>query len=79
MDINTILLDMDVLIPEHIVRNSDGSYSIFINSRLSHERQLEAYKHALKHINDGDFEKGDADLIELDAHNIETTKEICFV
>jgi len=78
LDINTFLLDMDVLIPEHVVRNRDGSYSIFINSRLSYDRQLEAYKHALKHIKDGDFDKKDADRIEFEAHNLETATEICF-
>ena len=69
MDINIHLLDMDVLIPEQIVRNSDDSYSIFINSRLTRERQVAAYAHALKHIQNGDFEKPDADKIETDAHN----------
>lgn len=75
MDINTYLLDMDVLIPEHIVKNNDDSYSIFINSRLTHERQLAAYAHALKHIQNGDFEKPDADQIELQSHDIESAKE----
>lgn len=78
MDVNTFLLDMDVLIPEQIVQNSDGSYTIFINSRLSHERQIEAFKHALKHIDNVDFEKSDADSIELEAHDLEIEKEICF-
>lgn len=79
LNVNTILMDMDVLIPEHIVRNSDDSYSIFINARLSHDRQLDAYKHALKHIENDDFEKQNVDKIELEAHNFETAKEICFV
>ena len=72
MDVNTKVIDMDVLVPEQIVKNRDDSYTIFINARLSHNKQLEAYKHALKHIENGDFEKDDADGIELDAHNMET-------
>ena len=62
---------MDVLVPEQIVKNRDDSYTIFINARLSHNKQLEVYKHALKHIENGDFEKYDADSIELDAHDME--------
>ena len=69
LEINTKLMNMDVLIPEHIIKNNDGSYTIILNARLSHERQLEAYEHALKHIQNGDFEKNDADKIENDAHS----------
>ena len=59
---------MDVLVGEQITANSDGSYTIFLNARLSHERQLEAYAHALSHIQGNDFEKDNADMIELSAH-----------
>ena len=68
MDINTKIIDMDVLVGEQITANSDGSYTIFLNARLSHERQLEAYTHALRHIQGNDFEKDNADMIELSAH-----------
>ncbi len=68
MDINTKIIDMDVLVGEQITANSDGSYTIFLNARLSHERQLEAYAHALRHIQENDFEKENADQIEVEAH-----------
>lgn len=64
LDINTQLIDMDVLISEQIVRNRDDSYTIFLNSRLNHERQMAAYLHAINHIQNGDFEKESATLIE---------------
>ena len=66
--INTRLIDMDVLVGEQIIKNSDDSYTILLNARLSHERQLECYKHALLHINNEDFEKDNADVIEFNAH-----------
>lgn len=69
MDINTILIDMDVLIGEQVIKNRDDSYTILLNSRLSHERQLECYFHAINHIKSNDFEKSNADMIELEAHN----------
>ena len=66
--INTRLIDMDVLVGEQVIKNNDDSYTILLNARLSHERQLECYKHALLHINNEDFEKDNADVIEFNAH-----------
>ena len=68
LDINTKLIDMDVLVGEQVIKNNDDSYTILLNARLSHERQLECYKHALLHINNEDFEKDNADVIEFNAH-----------
>ena len=70
MDVNTQLIDMDLLVSEQVVKNKDDSYTIFLNARHSHERQLEAYKHAMEHIAKADFEKEDADAIEFHAHKL---------
>ena len=70
LDINTRLIDMDVLVGEQIIKNNDDSYTILLNARLSHERQLECYRHALLHINNEDFEKDNADKIEYKAHGV---------
>lgn len=37
------LIDMDYLVKEQVVSNPDGSFSIFINARLSAAQQMEAY------------------------------------
>ena len=68
LDINTRLIDMDVLIGEQVIKNNDDSYTILLNARLSHERQLECYRHALLHISNDDFEKDNADEIECKTH-----------
>lgn len=68
-DIFVRYLDMDVNVSEHVIQNPDGSYTIFINSRLTWERQQEAYEHALGHIKNFDFEKTDSQRIEYDAHS----------
>lgn len=68
LDINTQIIDMDVLVGEQIIKNNDDSYTILLNARLSHERQLECYRHALLHISNDDFEKDNADKIEKRAH-----------
>lgn len=60
---------MDVLVGEQVIKNKDDSYTILLNSRLSHERQLECYLHAINHIHSNDFEKSNSNIIELEAHN----------
>ena len=49
------IMDMDTMVPEHLVKNEDNSYTIFLNARLSKENQLKSYYHALRHINENDF------------------------
>ncbi|MDY2725794.1 MAG: hypothetical protein SOV36_03125 [Anaerostipes faecalis] len=61
------LLDLDN-IPEAVSANADGSYTIFINSKLSAERQKYEALHALFHILEKDFEKSNVGLIEENAH-----------
>lgn len=68
MDVNTKVINMDVLIPEQIVKNKDDSYTIFLNARPSREKQLQAYLHAMQHIENGDFDKNDVQEIEIVAH-----------
>ena len=41
-----------------VTPNPDGSFSIYINSNLSQERQKEALEHELEHIEDNDFYNG---------------------
>lgn len=77
MEYNVKLLDMDCAIPEQVIKNNDDSYTIILNSRLSSERQFEAYLHAIKHITGNDFNKNDADRIEFDSHNSEIALELC--
>lgn len=51
-----------------VILNEDGSYTIFINSRLNYEQQMKAYLHAMKHIVGEDFRKEDVQHIEYLAH-----------
>lgn len=67
-DINVQLMDMDTMIPEHLVKNDDDTYTIFLNARLSKDRQLKSYFHALQHIKENDFEEVNVQKIELEAH-----------
>ena len=48
--IGVYFLDMDTAVEEEVHPNEDGSFSIFINARISQARQMIAYQHALAHI-----------------------------
>lgn len=68
-DVNVVLLDFKTSKGnEMISANEDGSYTILINSRLSYAGQLKAYEHAIKHIQQNDFEKDDVQKIEYETH-----------
>lgn len=68
-DVNTVLADMPCSIAAYTIANADMSYTVVLNSRLNYERQLLAYHHELKHIENGDYDKRcSVDLIEFYAH-----------
>ncbi len=71
-DIFVHIIDFDSTTTKEVVTcNADGSYSIFINARISQEQQNNAYIHALKHILRLDFESSSsADVIEAYTHRL---------
>lgn len=62
--IGVYFLNMDTAVEEEVHPNEDGSFTIIINARISSERQMLAYQHALEHIMNDDFSKSCADDIE---------------
>ena len=65
-DVNVYMNDLPTTIPAFVVSNSDGSYTIILNARLSREQHLKSYEHEMNHILNGDYErKCPADLIEI--------------
>ena len=48
--------------------DTEGNYTVYTNCNDTHERRLQAYKHELEHIKNGDFEKSDVQEIESEAH-----------
>lgn len=66
-DINIIYSDiMPIGINGHLIVNHDGSYTIFINAKISSNHQQEALEHELDHIRRDDFysDYGDVQYIE---------------
>lgn len=68
-DVNVRLIDMPGTIPAYCIANPDLSFTIVLNAKLNYERQLQAYHHEMKHIENGDYNKKcSVDFIECYAH-----------
>ena len=68
-DVNVFLYDFhNTKGNEMVCLNEDDTYTVLINSRLDYESAQKAYIHALRHIDNHDFEKADVQEIEYQAH-----------
>lgn len=68
-DVNCINVDMPSTIKSFTVYNSDMTYTIVLNSRLTREQRLISYHHEMQHIERGDYDRTcDVGLLELYAH-----------
>lgn len=68
-DVNVVVIDFKSYKGKEMVSaNEDGSYTILINARLSYDGQLNAYEHAMRHIENDDFQENDVQAIEYKAH-----------
>ena len=69
-DVNCVLADLPSTVPAYVVSNSDCSYTIVLNARHTHEHHLISYYHEMNHIENGDYEKRNADIVEIHAHGL---------
>lgn len=58
---------------EAVTLNEDGSYTVFIDAKLSQEERAKKYLHALTHIIGEDFGKENVQEIEKEAHKKDRT------
>jgi len=69
-EINVLYVDMPTTVRSYVVNNIDMTYTIILNSRLSHEQNLISYAHELQHIKNGDYDKKcNVDVIEINTHS----------
>lgn len=62
-------IDMPCKIGATAISHEDGTFSVYVNSRLSVEKQKESYLHEMRHIKGDDFYKNlSVQLIEMRAH-----------
>lgn len=55
-------------IREAVMPCLDGGYTVYIDDRLSPEGKRRAFRHAVRHIKNKDFDKYDVGTIETQAH-----------
>lgn len=67
-EVQIFLMQMPGKVNECVTHNADGSYTIFINESLGQVARMNAYHHAMTHIENYDFEKYNSDEIEFNAH-----------
>ena len=68
-DVNTLLVDLPGTIKAFVAKDTDDFYTIYLNSRLSHEQNLVSFIHEMEHIENDDFYSDlTADQIERVRH-----------
>lgn len=73
-DVNVVVMDFKTAKGNELVTLiEDGSFTRLINARLSYAGQLKAYEHAMRHINENDFQKEDVQSTEYTTHYVENT------
>ena len=66
-DIYTYLVPMPGGVREYVTPCSDG-YTVYINDQLDEEHRLQAYQHAVHHVQNNDLGAGNVQQIESLAH-----------
>ena len=54
-DVNTLLVDLPGTIKAFVAKDTDDFYTIYLNSRLSHEQNVVSFIHEMEHIENDDF------------------------
>lgn len=78
-DLNVQYLDMPTTVHGRTIPNEDGSYTVILNSRLSHDGQLRAWDDETEHINSDhlDYDNGKTvQEMECESHKIEMVKQV---
>ena len=73
-DIYVYLIDMPTNISEMITPCS-GGYTVYLNARKSYSERVQAYLHALRHVERGDFDYDNCKTIqqiEYETHKEDT-------
>lgn len=75
VDVFTYLVELPDQIEEMVVPCLDG-YTVYIDQNLTAERRVSAFRHALRHILQGDHEKADVGQIERNTQDEEIAQRI---
>lgn len=64
------LVDLPDQVREMVTPCVDG-YTVYLNARLTYTGRVQAYHHAIEHIDRNDWEKANVQEIEKDVHRKE--------
>ena len=67
VDVYVYIVDLPERVDEMVTPCLDG-YTVYLNARLSYAGRVNAYHHAIRHIERNDFENDDVQKIEEEAH-----------
>ena len=54
--VQTIIMTLPPQVEAFVHKNSDGSFTIFVDADLDREHQQRAWLHEIEHIENGDFD-----------------------
>lgn len=67
--IRTILKDLPSGVHGFTLLDTEGDYTVFLNSRQTREMNMKTYKHEIQHIEENDHQKTlSADILEWIRH-----------
>lgn len=68
-DIFVYLIDFPSPRTHEMVVPCEGGYTVYLDAKMPRNRQITALNHAIDHILNRDWEKGDVNQIEFASHN----------
>ena len=69
-DVNCCVANLPTSIPAFVIHESDGNFTIILNAKHTHEQHLLSYHHEMRHIENGDYDQRNVDLMEIYAHGL---------
>ena len=67
-EIFVYIVDLPDRVDEMVTPCLDG-YTIYLNAKLTYRGRVNAYMHAMKHVERKDWENDDVQQIEMEAHD----------
>lgn len=67
VDVFVYIVDLPDQVDEMVTPCLDG-YTVYLNARLTYAGRVRAYHHAMRHIENNDFERANVQEIEKGAH-----------
>ena len=67
-EVYVYIVDLPDRVDEMVTPCIDG-YTVYLNAKLTYRGRVNAYMHAMKHVERKDWENDDVQQIEMEAHD----------